>query len=188
LYLLAFSGIAPQVATAAARAAPMAAANGVSHSATGRGDRNPRAVIRCARLTGRAAKRGDDGMTTKELLVAIADAERGAGPKDLDGAPVLTGWRLMLDGALLRAAGDLSGHPTISDPFVTTSPVLGFDLGAGWMRTRSRWYRLGEPDDRDHLVATEEAAQRLLAALRVGARRAFGGSRSAADPEPIGMT
>jgi len=121
-------------------------------------------------------------------LSAIADAERGPGPKDLDDAPVLTGWRLMLDGALLRAAGDLSGHPTISDPFVTTSPVLGFDAGAGWIRTRSRWYRLGEPDDRDHLVATEEAAQRLLAALRVGARRAFGGSRSAADPEPIGMT
>ena len=91
----------------------------------------------------------------------------------------------MLDGALLRAAGDLSGHPTISDPFVTTSPVLGFDLGAEWMRTRSRWYRLGEPDDHDHFVSTEEAAQRLLAALRLGARKAFGGSRSEAERDDV---
>ncbi len=112
------------------------------------------------------------GMTSEALLAAIADTERGPGPTDLKDAPVLNRWWLMPDGILLRAAGDLTGHPTIFDPFVTTSPVLGFDASAGWMRTRSRWYKLGVPDDR-HDAAINEAAQRLLAALRVRARKAY---------------
>jgi len=118
-----------------------------------------------------------DGMTSDALLAAIADAERGPSPTDLKNAPVLNRWWLMADGILLRAAGDLNGHPTIFDPFVTTSPVLGFDAGAGWMRTRSRWYKLGIPDDR-HDAAIDDAAQRLLAAMRARARKAYDGIHS----------
>jgi hypothetical protein len=106
-------------------------------------------------------------MEMKDLLTAIDEAGRGPESNDLENAPVLTFWWLMADGNLLRAQGDLSGHPTISDPFVTTSPVLGFDAEAGWMRTRSRWYRLGPPADPEHLMTINEAAQRLLAAMRI---------------------
>jgi len=106
-------------------------------------------------------------VTIEELLIALDEAGRGPDKNDLDNAPVLTLWQLRVDGTLLRAEGVLSGHPTIADPYVTTSPVLGFDAEAGWMRTRSRWYRLGPPADSDHLMTINDAAQRLLAAIRV---------------------
>lgn len=100
------------------------------------------------------------------LIAAIDDAERGPGPGDLDGAPDLLWWRLVAEGVALRAAGLVRGHPLIDDPWIETSPVLGYDRDAGWMRTRSRWYRLGDPADPDHIAALDPAAQRLLAALR----------------------
>jgi hypothetical protein len=60
-------------------------------------------------------------------------------------------------------------HPTIDDPYVTTTPLFAFDPDAGWERMRSRWYKLG-PDwqlpnleERDEMV---EAVQRLLKATR----------------------
>ena len=105
----------------------------------------------------------------EQRLAAMEQAEVGPGPGDLDGAPRIDGWSLIIDGQILRAQGDLTGHPTISDPWVTTSPVLGYDAEAAWMRTRSRWYVLGA------LTAPlapeyEAAAQRLLAAWRAKGR------------------
>lgn len=116
-------------------------------------------------------------MTPEALLAAIADAERGPDLTDLKDAPTLSRWWLQSDGSLLRAAGDLTGHPSIFDPFVTTSPVLGFDAGAGWMRTRSRWYKLGMPVDR-HDAAIDEAARGLLTVMRARALTAYGGTAS----------
>lgn len=83
-------------------------------------------------------------MDIHDLLAIVEEVERGPGPGDLDEAPRLDHWWIVLrDAPFLRACGDLSGHPEITDDFVTTSPVLGFDVAGGWMRTRSRWYRLG---------------------------------------------
>lgn len=102
------------------------------------------------------------------LLEAVAAAENGPRPRDLEHAPHLDFWRLRwmpgLD--LLVAEGAVTGHPVITEPWVTTSPVLGFDPDAGWMRTRSRWYRLGDPADPGHIEVIREAAQRYFAALR----------------------
>lgn len=87
-------------------------------------------------------------LNTDELLAAIEQAEAGPAPGDLDNAPLIDNWFLVWrDQDTIRADGELSGHPEISAPWVTTSPVLGcrydFEREVGWLRSRSRWYRLG---------------------------------------------
>ncbi|MBB3987987.1 hypothetical protein GGQ68_004341 [Sagittula marina] len=84
----------------------------------------------------------------EDLLAALDEAEAGPQPDDLPDAPVIDNWFLIWrDGDVVRADGDVHGHPTIDDPWVTTSPVLGysydFDREEGWLRSISRWYRLG---------------------------------------------
>lgn len=84
----------------------------------------------------------------EDLLTALDEAEAGPEPDDLQDAPMIDNWFLIWrDGDLIRAGGDVHGHPTIDDPWVTTSPVLGydydFDREEGWLRSISRWYRLG---------------------------------------------
>jgi hypothetical protein len=87
-------------------------------------------------------------MSCEDWLSAIEQVEAGPSSGDIEGAPMIDNWFLVWrDGDAIRADGDVSGHPEISNPWVTTSPVLGFqydfDLEAGWLRTMSRWYRLG---------------------------------------------
>lgn len=69
----------------------------------------------------------------------------------LASAPFLDGWWIVQAGQFLRARGQVEGHPSIDDPYVTTSPLIGFNVDEGWMRTRSRYYRLGSPIDLDKL-------------------------------------
>lgn len=84
-------------------------------------------------------------MKNADIIAALREAGRGPQLGDLDNAPYLSEWWLVYEPTkLIKAKGNLSGHPTIDDPFVTTSPVLGFDLKRSWMRTRNRWYRLGQ--------------------------------------------
>lgn len=100
------------------------------------------------------------------LLRAIRETERGPHPEEFEEAPLLTNWWLEPDTFFLRAGGRCSGHPKISDPFVTTSPVIGLDQEGRWLRTQSRFYRLGQPLDSEHLKVIEPHVQRLLAVLR----------------------
>ena len=100
------------------------------------------------------------------LLRAICETERGPRPAELEEAPLLTDWWLEPEEFYLRAAGRCSGHPTIDHPYVTTSPVIGLDPECRWMRTRSRFYRLGPPFDAEQLSLMEPHIQRLLAVLR----------------------
>ena len=108
------------------------------------------------------------------ILEALDEAERGPTPEQLTGAPLLENWWIQ-DMGVLRARGDLSGHPSITDPFVTTSPVLGFDVAAGWMRTQSRFYRIGPPLALPGMTIAEavplEVVQKLLAVGRQDARK-----------------
>ena len=114
-------------------------------------------------------------MSCEDLLSAIEQAEAGPSSGDIDGAPMIDNWFLVWRGGdAIRADVDVSGHPEISDPWVTTSPVLGFqydfDLEAGWLRTMSRWYRLGRlravpvasPDPQAMRREGLDAAQDLL--------------------------
>lgn len=116
-------------------------------------------------------------MTIDELARAVEDAESGPTTEALDGAPVLSDWRLVLSGTMLLAEGDIEGHPTIKDPWIRTSPVLAFDTAAGWMRTRSRWYILGPAADAGELTTIEAGAQQMLAALRQKVRDAVSAER-----------
>ena len=77
----------------------------------------------------------------------LFEAENAPSPEVLEHAPTLAGWWIARGRNHLHARGSVIGHPNIDDPFVTTSPVVGFNLDEGWMRTRSRYYRLGKPMD-----------------------------------------
>lgn len=77
----------------------------------------------------------------------LFEAENAPSQAALEDAPALAGWWIARGRNHLHARGSVIGHPTIDDPFVTTSPVVGFNLDEGWMRTRSRYYRLGKPMD-----------------------------------------
>lgn len=108
-----------------------------------------------------------------EIDDLLESAERGPTSDELASAPMIDQWWLELLGGWLRARGDLSGHPVISDPHVTTSPVLGFDVDAGWLRTRSRFYRLGSQLELGHGMRLVDAvpvdvAQRILVDVRAG--------------------
>jgi hypothetical protein len=68
----------------------------------------------------------------KHLLRAIEQAERGPQPGDIDDAPFLINWFLRTAGnTVIVAEGEIRGHPEIDDPWITTSPVLGFNGAPG---------------------------------------------------------
>lgn len=100
----------------------------------------------------------------------LYEAENAPNAEVLEDAPALAGWWIARGRNHLHARGSVSGHPTIDDPFVTTSPVIGFNIEEGWMRTRSRYYRLGKPMDLGAFKIIEaldlDQAQSELAEIR----------------------
>lgn len=86
----------------------------------------------------------------RRLELARADLERiRTGwrplPDDLRTAPILDYWILhRLDSPLAWFEGIVSGHPEIADGHhAITSAVIALDLSLTWVRTVSRFYRLG---------------------------------------------
>lgn len=80
------------------------------------------------------------------LLLAIAAAEIGPLPADLDEAPVIDLWRpLMFGPRTVVLWGLVSGHPEIGRDYTTTSALIALDRERGWARTWNRWYRLAAP-------------------------------------------
>lgn len=65
--------------------------------------------------------------------------------RTLGTAPRLEGWiETLYPGTLqLALAGRVTGHPTLGDRRILTSPIIA--RGAGWIRTESRFYVLGAP-------------------------------------------
>lgn len=104
------------------------------------------------------------------LIDILDEAERGPSPDQIADAPRLDCWWISAFHGFLRAQGDVSGHPDISDPFVTTSPLIGFNVEAGWLRSRSRFYRLGSPLELPGMTVMDavplDEAQGILAAMR----------------------
>jgi len=126
----------------------------------------------------------------EDLLAALDEAEAGPEPDDLQGAPMIDNWFLIWrDSDVVRADGDVHDHPTIDDPWVTTSPVLAYDYDfereEGWLRSISRWYRLGRlrdvpvnsPSPKQTRRDALSAANRHLARQRSDWRERYGPSR-----------
>ncbi len=80
----------------------------------------------------------------RELANDLEAIEEGVAPKEQDllSAPILTGWS-QLPQQVPVIAGVVAGHPSLEN-FIMTSQVYASD-GQTWVRTLSRWYRLGRP-------------------------------------------
>jgi hypothetical protein len=76
---------------------------------------------------------------------ARIDAGEAPTAADLADAPVLSDWKIGVDGrGLPLLIGVVIGHPRIADGHIAyTSTLIRIDAGASWARTVSRYYRLG---------------------------------------------
>lgn len=83
-----------------------------------------------------------------KVLRAIAAAEAGPSEADLAQAPVLSDWKAAIspNGHVLLW-GKVTNHPRLGTTNLTTSQLIAIDPKAGWARTASRWYRLGQSID-----------------------------------------
>jgi hypothetical protein len=106
-----------------------------------------------------------------EKLKMLDEAEHGPTEEQLRQAPVLDEFWFEIAGICVVATGVVTGHPSLGG-HITTSPVIGFDLEERWMRTRSRFYRLGDliefvnADVRIIGAIDPSEAQKILTAMR----------------------
>ncbi len=83
-------------------------------------------------------------------------------PTILQKAPRLDDWFPAVTPEGVRLIGHATGHPVHGDRRVMTTPLWFADTDGAWVRTLSRFYRLGPPaDPRD--------ISRILTASRFGA-------------------
>jgi hypothetical protein len=86
-------------------------------------------------------------------LRALADdcdllsQRRSVSPFVLDAAPRLDDWVAMPTPMGVQLMGQVTGHPLLGDRAVVTSPLWIADPQGRWVRTLSRFYRLGPPAD-----------------------------------------
>jgi hypothetical protein len=86
-------------------------------------------------------------------LRALADdcdhlaLNRRVSPTLIQGAPLLEQWLPVLSPEGVRLAGHVIGHPIHRDSFVMTTALWFADPDDTWVRTLSRFYRLGPPCD-----------------------------------------
>ncbi|WP_438275830.1 DUF6634 family protein [Nitrobacter sp.] len=70
---------------------------------------------------------------------------RSVSPALLRSAPLLKFWVPALRPEGLRLIGQVTGHPLIKGRMIMTSPLWFADPAGRWVRTLSRYYRLGPP-------------------------------------------
>ena len=92
------------------------------------------------------------------LRVLAGDLERiaaGGAPTaaELAGAPLLADWRSILSPVGLRLMGRVSRHPRLGDTNAMTSQLWAAGGDSTWIRTLSRFYKLGKPLRDDDLGA-----------------------------------
>jgi hypothetical protein len=61
-------------------------------------------------------------------------------------APSIDRWRAMVTPLGLRLVGSVSGHPRLGSSVALISQIWAADGEGRWVRTLSRFYRLGKPD------------------------------------------
>jgi hypothetical protein len=72
---------------------------------------------------------------------------RPVSPILLQRAPLLKEWIAAVTPLGVQLVGYVTGHPMHGDRAVATSPVWFADPDGNWIRTLSRFYRLGPPAD-----------------------------------------
>lgn len=89
-----------------------------------------------------------------KLRDLAADLERirsGEGPTEaeLATAPLIVGWHSALTPVGLRLIGFVTGHPRLGNTAAMTAQIWAADAEGTWIRTLSRFYRLGVPFRQD---------------------------------------
>lgn len=84
------------------------------------------------------------------LCALAADCERlrqrgSVSPIELQSAPRLDDWVILQTPLGVQLMGNGTGHPRLGDRAIVTSPVWFADPDGAWIRTLSRFYRLGAP-------------------------------------------
>jgi len=91
-----------------------------------------------------------DDPRLRSLMEDVARLAAGWRPDeaDLSTAPFLDDWYFSLYPGSddLCLCGRVRGHPRLVDGLITTSPLVAISVENGWVRTCSRFYRLGRPD------------------------------------------
>jgi hypothetical protein len=87
---------------------------------------------------------------SEKLRILADDLERiriGSAPvaADLSKAPLMTDWRPVISPLGLRLMGFVAGHPRLGNTHAMTSQVWAAGPDGAWIRTLSRFYRLGFP-------------------------------------------
>ncbi|MBT0778459.1 DUF6634 family protein [Paracoccus sp. pheM1] len=83
-----------------------------------------------------------------KVLRAIAAVEAGPTEEDLADAPILSDWKAAISpGGHVMLWGEVTDHPLLGNASIHTSQLIAIDPEAGWARTASRWYRLGQSID-----------------------------------------
>lgn len=81
-----------------------------------------------------------------KIRSAMKAVDAGAPEAGLARAPNLTYWRPHISRRWAPILwGMVSGHPKLSDGWITTSQLVAIDPDFRWARTASRWYALGQP-------------------------------------------
>lgn len=83
---------------------------------------------------------------------------RSVSPVLLKGSPLLEDFVIAQTLLGLQLVGRVTGHPLLGDRMVATSPLWFADPDGAWVRTLSRFYRLGPPADPDDLRRIMAAA------------------------------
>ena len=83
----------------------------------------------------------------RALAHDIGRIRSGDGPlaADLAGSPWINRWRPVMTAHGIRLMGQISGHPTLGSCHGMTTQLWAADPHGSWVRSFSRFYRLGPP-------------------------------------------
>lgn len=88
---------------------------------------------------------GNVPATLRRLADDLDRVRAGTAPtaQELATAPLIVDWRCVLTPVGLSLAGFVAGHPLLGTCPARTSQLWAADTGGRWVRTLSRYYRLG---------------------------------------------
>ena len=88
--------------------------------------------------------------TLRHLADELDRIRAGTAPtsEELASAPLIVDWRCVLTPVGLSLAGFVAGHPLLGTRPAQTSQLWAADSGGRWVRTLTRYYKLGISADR----------------------------------------